>query len=187
MKKILAALFVIPALLHAADIYMAGDSTMAEYGATYVPLTGWGMAMQDLCKDGVTVHNRAYGGRSSKSFISEKRWEKIMDEAKKGDFVIIQFGHNDAVRGDKHFYRSTWPESTYRYYLKIYITEARAKGVIPVLCTQTPLCDIDKNGKFSKNRPVNDSFVVACREVAKETGCDFIDVNACAIEKFSKF
>lgn len=186
MKKIIALLFALPVILSAADIYMAGDSTMAHYAGKYPPLTGWGMEMQKLCKEGVAVHNRAVGGRSSKSFITEKLWEKIMNDAKKGDFVIIQFGHNDAARGDKNLYRSTYPENTYRHYLRIYIDEARSKGLIPILCTQTLLCDFGRDGKLAKNRPMNEKYVAACREIAKETGCFFIDINACAAERLAK-
>ena len=99
MSKIIAFLLTLPVILTARDIYMAGDSTMAQYGGKYPPMKGWGMEMQKHCKTGVTVYNRAVGGRSSKSFITEKLWEKVMKEAKKGDFVIIQFGYHSASDG----------------------------------------------------------------------------------------
>lgn len=186
MSKIIAFLLTLPVILTATDIYMAGDSTMAQYGGKYPPMKGWGMEMQKHCKTGVTVYNRAVGGRSSKSFITEKLWGKIMKEAKKGDFVIIQFGHNDAVRGEKNLYRSTYPENTYRLYLRIYIEEARSKGLIPILCTQTMICNFGKDGKLLKNHRTNEKYVNACREVAKETGCSLIDINALAFKKLAK-
>ena len=186
MKKIILSLLSLPLMLTAADIYMAGDSTMQEYDQKkYAPMEGWGAKMQNLCIPGVTVHNRARGGRSAKSFITEKRWEKIMDDAKKGDFVIIQFGINDNASGDKNFYRHTEANGTYRDYLRIYIAEARAKGLTPVLATQTVFCHYGKDGKFYRgDRTLR--YVNACRKVAEETGCDLIDLNEYAAEKFSK-
>jgi lysophospholipase L1-like esterase len=185
MKKIILAVLTLPLLLSAADIYMAGDSTMCLRKEKEFPLYGWGMPLEKMTIDGVKIHNRAFGGRSSKSFITEKRWEKITNEIKPGDFVIVQFGINDAARGDKNFYRHTDPENTYRNYLRIYIAEARAKGAIPVICTQTMFCSFDKNGKVYRSKTV-EKYVEACHAVAKETGCDLIDLNTYALEKFAK-
>ena len=181
MKKSLAVVMTLPMLLGAADLYLAGDSTMCDYAEKRAPLTGWGTALKSLVKPGVNVTNLAMGGRSSKSFLTEKRWDKILTSAKPGDFVIIQFGHNDAHKGEKNRYRITDAKDTYRYYLKIYIAEARAKGLIPVLCTQTVLCRFLPDGTVRESG----AYVVACREVAKETGCDFVDLNAYAREKLA--
>ena len=99
MKTILAVLLVSAACtLAAADLYMAGDSTMMTYRGKDAPQQGWGQRMQELVKDGVTVKNRSIGGRSTKNFKAERRWENLIREIKKGDFVIIQFGHNDGTR-----------------------------------------------------------------------------------------
>ncbi|MBE6399538.1 MAG: rhamnogalacturonan acetylesterase [Lentisphaerae bacterium] len=183
MKKFFFALFLLPLLLTAADIYMAGDSTMTNYTKERYPMNGWGMSMQKFCVPGVKVHNRAVGGRSSKSFITEKRWEKLLADAKKGDFVIIQFGINDDASGDKNFYRHTDIDGTYKLYLQIYIAEARARGVIPVLCTQTMFCSFNQKGQAYRSGTV-EKRIAACREVAQITGCDFIDLNTYALEKF---
>ena len=183
MKKFIFLLTALPLLLAGADIYMAGDSTMCLRQPRELPLYGWGMPLEKKVIDGVKIHNHATGGRSSKSFITEKRWEKIMNEAKKGDFVIIQFGINDDASGDKNFYRHTEADGTYRDYLRIYIAEARARGVTPVLCTQTMFCDFDKNGVPFRQTAV-EKRVAACQAVARETGCDFIDLNSYALAKF---
>ena len=99
MKKLsLVLLFGATVLLH-ADVYMAGDSTMYTYGKIFFPKSGWGQMMPEVVKPGVKVHNYALGGRSSKSFRGEGHWDKIMQNLKKGDFVIIQFGHNDGAGG----------------------------------------------------------------------------------------
>ena len=183
MKTFLAAVMTLPMLLGAADLYLAGDSTMCDYAEKRAPLTGWGTALKSLVKPGVNVTNLAMGGRSSKSFLTEKRWDKILASAKPGDFVIIQFGHNDAHKGEKNRYRITDAKDTYRYYLKIYIAEARAKGLIPVLCTQTALCRFRPDGSVLDREP--GAYIVACREVAKETGCDFVDLNTYARDKLA--
>lgn len=183
MKTFLAAVMTLPMLLGAADLYLAGDSTMCDYAEKRAPLTGWGTALKSLVKPGVNVTNLAMGGRSSKSFITEKRWDKILASAKPGDFVIIQFGHNDAHKGKKNLYRFTDPNSTYREYLKIYISQAREKGLIPVLCTHTVLCRFLPDGSIGDRE--SGAYVTACREVAKETGCDFVDLNAYAREKLA--
>lgn len=76
-------------------IWLIGDSTVASYNKKYYPLTGWGQMLSEYCKPGVVINNKAVGGRSTKSFINEKRWSKILPKLKKGDFLFIQFGHND--------------------------------------------------------------------------------------------
>lgn len=184
VKKVIQSCEVLPLALAGADIFLVGDSTMAANEKSY-PLWGWGMAVQELCKDGVTVKNCAVGGRSSKSFITEKRWEKVLAEGKKGDFVLIQFGHNDAHKGEKNLYRRTDPATTYQLYLKIYIAEARARGMIPVLCTQTMTCRFDKSGKAFNPPATNAKYVEACRKVAEETKCDLLDLNLYAMEKMN--
>ena len=184
MKTLFAAVMTLPLLLGAADLYLAGDSTMCDYAEKFAPMQGWGTALKSLVKPDVNVINLARGGRSSKSFLAEKgRWDKILADGKPGDFVIIQFGHNDAHKGEKNRYRFTNPDDTYRYYLKIYIAEARAKGMIPVLCTQTALCRFRPDGSVLDREPAE--YIVACREVAKETGCDFVDLNAYAREQLA--
>ena len=95
MKKICAFLCALPLLAAAADLFLAGDSTMCDYDpAVRAPQMGWGTALASLVKPGVKVSNLAVGGKSSKSFLTEKRWDRILSSAKPGDFVIIQFGHN---------------------------------------------------------------------------------------------
>ena len=190
MKRFFISLLSLPLLLGAADIYLAGASSMQDYPETRAPLTGWGTALKSRVKEGCNVFNMALGGRSSKSFITEKHWEKLLSKAKKGDFVIIQFGHNDTVAGEKNFYRFTQPEKVFPHYLKIYIAEARERGLIPVLLTQTVYCKFDANGRAVNNHASDMAFggeryIASVRKVAQETGVDFVDINAAAMAKFS--
>ena len=113
--------------LMAVNVYMAGDSTMARYPASYQYQKGWGQVLQEYAVDGVKVFNMAVGGRSSKSFRSEGRWAKICDALQPGDFVFIQFGHNDGQPGEKNLYRFADPEKSYPENLRQFIREVRAK------------------------------------------------------------
>ena len=189
MKKAILFAALTAFVLTGADIFMVGDSTMCYYGANRAPMTGWGMELAKKVKSGVKVNNHASGGYSSKSFMTSRKWESVMKSAKKGDFVIIQFGHNDAVLGEKNLYRMTDAEKTYPIYLKIFINEARLRGVTPVLVTQTVYVGFKADGTVYNYKQPNEvggaPYIAACKKVAAETGCDFIDLNAAALEKFA--
>ena len=90
-------------------IYLAGDSTVCDYKPEQAPMTGWGQALRDFCKPGITVRNLAVGGRSTKSFQDEGRWKKLLAQLKPGDFVLIQFGHNDQKKDRPALY-AEYPE-----------------------------------------------------------------------------
>ena len=111
-------------------IFMAGDSTMAIKQPDKRPETGWGEMLGQHFKDGkVRIENRAMNGRSTRSFAAEGRWQKIIDEVKKGDFVFIQFGHNDAAKDRVERYT---PPDDYKKNLIRFVEEVRAKGGKPV-------------------------------------------------------
>ena len=190
MKKFiwLAVLSVLS--LNAADIYVTGGLTVCDHNARRAPMTGWGTVLKELVKPGVKVHNLAYTGRSSKSFITFKNWENLLKRAKKGDFVIIQFGHADGVLGDKNFYRFTDAETTHPLYLQLYVEEAKLRGLHPVLLTQTVYCGFNSDGdvcNYKEGAEVGGApYVAACKKLAAELGCDFIDINGLAIEKMSE-
>jgi lysophospholipase L1-like esterase len=147
------------------------------------------MVMKNVVKPGVKVHNHAQGGASSKSFMTGRKWENVLKQAKKGDFVIIQFGHNDAVLGEKNLYRMTNAEKTYPIYLKIYINEAKLRGLHPVLVTQTVYIGFKADGTVYNYKQPNEvggaAYVAACKKLAAELGCDFVDLNAAALERFA--
>ena len=186
MKKILLSLLALPLLASAADIYMIGDSTMAKYLDKFHPLAGWGMSMQKHCRRGVTVHNLARSGRSTISYyIRTNLWQtKIMPNLKPGDFVIIQFGHNDARQHKGIGYAPH--DTVYQEYLKKYVDETRSKGAIPVICSQTIRCDFDKKSGKPFNRKPNDLYVAAAKKSAADNKCDFIDLNAFALKHFEQ-
>ncbi len=172
MKKIILALAILPLFLGAADIILIGDSTMANYPAKRAPLTGWGMKLRPLCKKGVKVYNVARSGASARSY-REKLWEKAAARIKAGDFVLIQFGHNDRSKKNDRY---SDPDSTYQEYLLGFIKEVREKGATPVLLTATPVCRFDRKGKMY-NGSVHHKYNEATRKVAETAGVELIDHN----------
>jgi len=140
MKQIRTFLSVLMALLvmtsfiheHKTTIFIIGDSTAAQKDLSKgSPERGWGMALQQYFDAAyIVVDNHAVNGRSSKSFIDEGRWDKVLALIKPGDYVIIQFGHNDEKPQEA---RHTEPGSTFDYNLARYIRETREHGGIPVV------------------------------------------------------
>lgn len=112
-------------------IFVIGDSTAAEKSnPSGNAERGWGMVLQGCFDDKVLVDNHAVNGRSSKSFIDEGRWQKVLDKIKPGDYVIIQFGHNDEKPDPK---RHTDAFTTYADNLRRYVRETRECGGFPIL------------------------------------------------------
>lgn len=112
-------------------IFMIGDSTMANKKLEGKnPERGWGQMLPGFFSDDIRVDNHAVNGRSTKSFIDEGRWEKVRSQIKKGDYVFIQFGHNDEKADPK---RHTDAGSTFDDNLRKFVLETRAQGGIPVL------------------------------------------------------
>lgn len=179
MKKLLLAAVLASAsfVLAAADIYMAGDSTMQTYRGNYAPQQGWGQRMQELVKDGVTVKNRSIGGRSTKNFKAEKRWENLIREVRKGDFVIIQFGHNDGTKDKPERYAA--PGTEYKENMRQFVEDVRQAGGIPVIATSIPFGIYLEDGKLKPAGFLN-PYLQSAREVAAETKCDLVDLYAYA-------
>jgi len=113
-------------------LYIIGDSTAANKQPKAFPETGWGMELQPYFDTNVKVDNRALNGRSTKSFINEKRWEAILTTLKEGDYVLIEFGHNDE-KIDKPEIGTSLTE--FKLNLIKYIQETQAKKANPILLT----------------------------------------------------
>lgn len=110
------------------------------------PETGWGEKLEVHFKPGtVKVENRAANGRSTKTFISEGKWQSIIDDLAKGDYVFIQFGHNDSSKDKGERYT---PPEDYRKNLFRFVDDVKAKGGYPVLFTPVMRRRFDKDGKF---------------------------------------
>lgn len=135
-------------------IFMVGDSTMANKDISQgSPERGWGMVLQGCFSEDVVIDNHARNGRSSRSFIDEGLWQVVLDRIKPGDYVFIQFGHNDEkhdVEGKAK--RFSKPGTTFDANLKRYVNETRAKGGIPVLfnCVERRLFFDERKAKADK-------------------------------------
>ena len=153
-------------------IYLAGDSTMAQKLPEKRPETGWGEALQKFFKeDKVRIENHAQNGRSTRTFIAEGRWQAIIDKLKKGDYVFIQFGHNDESKEKVDRYT---PPEDYRRNLIKFISEVRAKKAIPVLLTPVMRRRFDKDGNFFDTHGEYPDIV---RAVAAENKVALIDMH----------
>ncbi|HEY9285859.1 MAG TPA: rhamnogalacturonan acetylesterase [Pyrinomonadaceae bacterium] len=125
-------------------VYLAGDSTMAAKRPEKRPETGWGEFLQKHFDERrVRVDNHAQNGRSTRTFITEGRWQTIVDKLKPGDYVLIQFGHNDSSKEKADRYT---PPEDYRANLVRFVGEVRAKRATPVLMTPVMRRRFDKDG-----------------------------------------
>lgn len=126
-------------------IYAIGDSTMANKKNPEInPEHGWVQVLPQFFNDNVKIDNRAVNGRSTRSFINEKRWDSIYKYLKKDDYVFIQFGHNDQKINDPKRY--TNPHTAYRNNLIRFVTETKEKGAIPVLFTSIVRRNFNEEG-----------------------------------------
>ena len=153
-------------------IFLAGDSTCAPKLKEKRPETGWGEMLGQHFKSGrVRLENRAMNGRSTKTFLSEGRWQAIIDELKNGDYVFVQFGHNDQSKDKGERYT---PPDDYRKNMIRFVDEVRAKGGIPVLLTPVMRRRFDKDGKFYDTHGEYPNIV---RAVANEYKVPLIDMH----------
>ncbi len=178
MKKLLVALsLIILSSFRATDdkitLFLIGDSTCANKLPIDNPETGWGMVLPNYFIDAVEVQNHAQNGRSTKSFINEGRWKTVLGLLKKGDWVMIQFGHNDQKINDSTRYAA--PQTTYRENLIKYVKEARAKGANPILITPVMRRKFDENGAFVDQ---HGEYPAVVKAVAKELDVPLIDLHA---------
>jgi lysophospholipase L1-like esterase len=156
-------------------VFTIGDSTMASKKADVFPETGWCQALPAFIDQTVEVRNRAVNGRSSKSFISEGRWKAILDSLKEGDYVFIQFGHNDEKIKDSTRY--TEPFTTYAENLKRFVRDSREKGATPILFT--PIVRRKFENDFLTD--THGSYPVVVRQLAAEWNVPLVDLQLLTI------
>jgi lysophospholipase L1-like esterase len=203
--KLFAVAFIFCSIIPAKaqiTLHTIGDSTMATYDENTSDIRGWGMMFQQFFNAGVTVNNRAKNGASSKSFYMEAPyWTTVKQQIKSGDYVIIQFAHNDEKNGgldggtdaanpiNGTDYRGTNPQTTYKDYLRKYIDETRALNATPVLATS--LCRKYFSGGTITRKGLHDlgpdfslpatdhtyDYAYAMKEVATEKGVLLIDLT----------
>lgn len=179
-------------------IYIIGDSTVRN---TNRPQCGWGeMIAEYFDSTQINISNQAMAGRSTRTFIKEKRWEKVLSTLTEGDYVFIQFGHNEGSKPDtsRGGYRGvlrgtgdetvslTWKDSsievvhTYGWYLKKFIKEAKSRGARPIICSMIPRNQFVE-GKVKR---ADKDFGKWAKEVAESEDVFFIDLNAITADKY---
>jgi len=186
---------------HKPVLYIIGDSTVKNGDGTGKDtLWGWGSLIHpffDTTK--IDIQNHAIGGRSTRTFITDKRWDKIINDLKKGDYVLIQFGHNDAsplddtarARGTMKGISYDSVEiynpirkikeviHTYGWYLRKFVNETKQKGGIPIICSLVPRNNWE-NGKLNRS---ND-YRLWAMQIAEETSAFYIDLNTSIADKY---
>jgi len=152
-------------------IFLAGDSTCAIKETKAYPETGWGMPFVYFWDSTVQVVNLAKNGRSTSSFREEGLWDRIMSECGKGDYVLIQFGHNDEVPTKKTY----TTEAAFRSNLTRYVKEVRQKEAVPVLLTPVARRKFDSTS--GKIIGTHDVYAQIVRDVAKAEKVPLIDLD----------
>ncbi|MET0635690.1 MAG: rhamnogalacturonan acetylesterase [Chitinophagaceae bacterium] len=162
-------------------ILMAGDSTMSVKETTAYPETGWGMPFQYFWDSTVEVINLAKNGRSTRTFISEGRWEKLMEQVRKGDYVFIEFGHNDESKEKPDRYTTV---DEYRANLSRFVDEVRSRNAIPVLLTPVSRRKFESEGQVTQTHPLYSTVV---RELAAAKKVTFIDLDELTRKLYERF
>lgn len=192
--SLLGLLFVFA--LHAADfaprptLFIIGDSTVKNGTRGQ---RGWGEVISPFFDTNkIRIENHAIGGRSSRTFLTEGRWDRVRTNLQRGDFVLIQFGHNDggavndtsrargSIRGtgeqtqeiDNLLTKKPEVVHTYGWYLRKYISDAKAKGATPIVCSLVPR-KIWKDGKITRG----DNYAKWAEEVARAEDAAFVDLR----------
>ncbi|MCF0180443.1 MAG: pectin esterase, partial [Bacteroidales bacterium] len=180
MKTLKTILTTVLALLTFAvqaqviTVHLMGDSTMAEKDLSLgSPERGWGMMFPNFLDNQVKVINYAHNGRSTKSFIDLGDWDKVKANVKKGDYVFIQFGHNDSKKDDPA--RFTEPYGAYQDNLRLYINTVRKLGGNPVLLTPVSRRWFTSEGVFKEN--AHTDYPAAMKAVAAELNVPLLDIT----------
>lgn len=154
-------------------LYLIGDSTMSDKkDPEQNPEHGWGQMLPELMTSEINIENHAVNGRSTRSFIEEGRWKEVLDKLQPGDYVFIQFGHNDQKVNDS--LRYTNPFTQYRYNLERFVKDTREKGATPVLFSSIVRRNFNENGVLVDT---HGEYPLVTRMVAKDLEVPFIDLQ----------
>ena len=152
-------------------LFLVGDSTMANKSDLNYPERGWGQLLPTFFDSSkIKIQNHAKNGRSTRSFIYESRWDTVMSRMKAGDFVVIQFGHNDDVITKSKTYTT---HTEFRYNFSKYVKETLAKGATPILCT--PI--VRRNFIDSVLVETHGEYPDIIREVASQFNVALVDLH----------
>lgn len=157
----------------AVVIYTIGDSTMANKpNPSENPERGWIQTLGQFFNEKVTIKNHAVNGRSTRSFRDLKHWQPVLDSLQPGNYVFIQFGHNDGKDTDPTRY--TNPQTSYRHNLMHYVEETRVKGAIPILFSSIARRKFNEQGVLLDS---HGNYTLQARLVAQEMNVPFFDMQ----------
>ncbi len=177
-------------------LYIVGDSTVETHRGDHY---GWGGKLESYLRN-IHVEDRALGGTSSRSYRRDGLWQKVLDDLEEGDFVMIQFGHNDGGSLSKDNGRSslkgmgdetrevaggTETVHSYGWYMKQYIKEAHEKGAVVIVCSPIPRCLWSDNGKCGRSG--HDDYGGWSKKAAEQEGAWFIHLNHIVADRFDDF
>jgi lysophospholipase L1-like esterase len=165
--------------VHVPTLYLAGDSTVTDQGVP--PSASWGQMLPAHFTSDIAIANHAESGETLKSFVTELRLDKLLSTVEPGDWVMIQFGHNDQ--------KTQWPQTyaeaatTYRSWLRTYIAEVRRRGATPLLVTSPERRNFDASGRIM---PSLGEYPDAVRAVAREERVALIDLTPASVRFYEK-
>ncbi len=174
--------------LQKQTIYIAGDSTVQSYRASYAPQQGWGYYLGGYFTDNIVVANHSIAGRSSKSFYDQGRLQTILDAMNPGDYLMVQFAINDSAASNAERYAPVCgnvdhpTEGSYEWYIEKYIEGAQAKGGTPILVTTVIGLKAYANGKFVNSYT---NYCDACKDMAKKYNIPCIDLNTLMVNHYN--
>lgn len=162
-------------------LFLVGDSTMADKPTIGNPERGWGQVLPVFFMPEIRIENHARNGRSTKSFLDEGRWDVVLDRLRPGDYVMIQFGHNDAKQDDPTRYAA--PRGAFKENLVRFVRDARARHAHPILLT--PVCRrrFNRSGSFYD---VHGEYPEVVRDVGRDESVPVIDLHRKSYHLFSR-
>ena len=163
------------------QIHITGDSTGSTYVSSLAPRAGWGQALPVFLSSKAVAVNAAQSGASSKSFVDQGRLDQVLTKIKRGDYLLISFGHNDEKKEDPARY--TEPSTTYKSYLSQFIDKGRAKGAKPVLVTSVERRRFSTSGTIT---PTHGAYPAAMRELAAAKRVPLVDLTASSTALFNR-
>ncbi len=172
---------------NSGTVYIAGDSTVQTYRASYAPQQGWGAFLGDYITGDYTVANKAIAGRSSKSFYDQGRLQTILDEIGAGDYLLVQFAINDSASSIADRYAPVCgsvpgTEGSYEWYIAQYIEGAKAKGATPVLVTTTIGLKAYSGGKFTNSYG---NYCDAMKKLGDYYNIPVVDLNTLMVNHYN--
>ena len=172
--------------LGGATLHLAGSSQLddGERRIEHYPYWSWGTELEKYMAPGHRVRNCAKSGHSTKSFRESGFWKKLIDGVRPGDFVGIQFGANDQKCNTDFYREKRWaaPDGLFTEIEREWVNEVRAKGATPILISHSGRCTFDRDGKHIVDWESSPGITLGCyaeasRRLAKELGCDFVDMQ----------